>query len=122
MPKFITVRALRSFTYRNNTYRRGDLVAMEPIDIAVRGRKGDVSKEKLSAQTLKAAQAPTVQEPEPPPAEAEAVQETQAAAPEPEAESPEPAPSEPESDSPSRRRRYRRRDLIADDPQAEPPS
>jgi hypothetical protein len=118
MSKLITVRALRTFTYRNNTYRRGDLVAMQPIDIAVRGRKGDVSREKLSTQALKTPPPVPVQETAPPSPPSEPVQDAHAPAPATE-QSPT-AQAAPEPEPETRRRRYRRRDLVADDPQAEP--
>lgn len=43
MPAQVTLPALKAFAYRGCDYRRGDLVAMSPIDAAIHARRGHVS-------------------------------------------------------------------------------
>lgn len=39
----VTLPALKSFAYQGQEYRRGDLVAMSPLDAAIYARQGRVS-------------------------------------------------------------------------------
>lgn len=43
MAQIVTLPALKAFTYQGTAYRRGDLVAMSPLDAAIHARQGRVS-------------------------------------------------------------------------------
>jgi hypothetical protein len=64
MPKDVTVRALKAFTYRHRDVRRNDAVTMTPLDAAVHARRGDVS---LAAGYRTRDVTPELPEPEPEP-------------------------------------------------------